>query len=82
MPRMRITGENRLPLCRESGGVLMESLHKHIVQDYTYRFIVDDVSNNGSEYRCSIYDDENNLCGEGWGSTTLEATLDAMKGSY
>jgi hypothetical protein len=60
----------------------MESLHKTIVQDFTYRFIIDDVSDgNGTEYRCSIYDLELNLCGEGWGNTTTEATLDAMKGT-
>jgi hypothetical protein len=52
-----------------------------IVLDFTYRFIVDDVSDGeGTEFRCSIYDADENLCGEGWGSTTNEATLDAMKG--
>jgi hypothetical protein len=59
----------------------MESLHKSIVQDFTYRFIVDDVSDGkGIEYRCSIYDSENNLCGEAWGATPLEATLEVIKG--
>ena len=59
----------------------MESLHKAIVQDFTYRFIVDDVSEGkGLEYRCSIYDVEMNLAGEGWGSTPQEATLQAMEG--
>lgn len=52
-----------------------------IVLDFTYRFIVDDVSDGeGTEFRCSIYDTDVNLCGEGWGSTTNEAILDAMKG--
>lgn len=60
----------------------MESLHKAIVQDFTYRFIVDDVSEGkGEEFRCSIYDAEMNICGEGWASTPQEATLDAMKGT-
>ena len=59
----------------------MESLHKAIVQDYTYRFIVDDVSEGRKEeYRCSIYDEDVILCGEGWGSTPTEATLQAMEG--
>jgi hypothetical protein len=60
----------------------MESLHKAIVQDYTYRFIVDDVSEGRKEeYRCSIYDTDNDLelIGEGWGSSPTEATLQAME---
>ena len=58
----------------------MESLHKAIVQDFTYRFIVDDVSEGrGAEYRCSIYDTEMNICGEGWGKSPLEATKEAME---
>jgi hypothetical protein len=53
-----------------------------IIQDFTYRFIIDDVSEGkGEEFRCSIYDAEMNICGEGWASTTTEATLDAMKGT-
>jgi hypothetical protein len=62
----------------------MESLHKAIVQDYTYRFIVDIVSGQGDpiEYRCSIYDENMNICGEGWGATTTEATNEAFEGSY
>jgi hypothetical protein len=60
----------------------MESLHKSIVQDFTYRFIVDDVSEGRrEEFRCSIYDIENNLCGEGWGDTESKATFDALDGS-
>lgn len=59
----------------------MESLHKRIVRDLTYRFIVDDVSEGkGTEYRCSIYDPEMLLYSEGWGDTPLSATLEAMTG--
>jgi hypothetical protein len=59
----------------------MESLHKSIVQDFTYRFIVDDVSEGRrEEFRCSIYDIEGNLCGEGWGDTESKATFEAMEG--
>ena len=53
-----------------------------IIQDFTYRFIIDDVSEGREEeYRCSIYDQEMNLAGEGWGSNPREATLQAMEGS-
>ena len=59
----------------------MESLHKSIVRDLTYRFIVDDVSDGkGIEYRCSIYDTDMVLFSEGWGDTPLEATLVAING--
>lgn len=59
----------------------MESLHKRIVRDLTYRIIVDDVSDGkGTEYRSTIYDMEMVIFGEGWGDTPLEATLNAMTG--
>lgn len=57
----------------------MESLHKRIVRDLTYRIIVDDVSEGkGTEYRATIYDTELLIVSEGWGDTPLEATLEAM----
>lgn len=59
----------------------MESLHKNIVRDLTYRIIVDDVSDgNGTEYRATIYDMEMVIFSEAWGDTPLEATLNAMNG--
>jgi hypothetical protein len=59
----------------------MESLHKSIVQDFTYRFIVDDVSNGKrEEFRCSIYDADNNLWLEGWGDTESKSIFEAMEG--
>lgn len=59
----------------------MESLHKRIVRDLTYRFIVDDVSEGkGTEYRATIYDEDLLILSEAWGPTPLEATLLAMNG--
>lgn len=57
----------------------MDSLHKRIVRDLTYRIIVDDVSDgNGTEYRATIYDTDQLIVSEGWADTPLEATLEAM----
>lgn len=57
----------------------MDSLHKHIVRDLTYRIIVDDVSEgNRTEYRATIYDTDLLIVSEGWADTPLEATLVAM----
>lgn len=59
----------------------MESLHKSIVRDLTYRIIVDDVSEGkGKEYRATIYDTELLILSEGRGDTPLNATLEAMTG--
>jgi hypothetical protein len=59
----------------------MDSLHKSIVRDLTYRIIVDDVSEGkGKEYRATIYDTELLILSEGWGDTPLNATLEAMTG--
>ena len=49
-----------------------------IIQDYTIRIVVDDVSENGTEYRSSIYDDQLDLIAEGWGQTPELATKQAM----
>lgn len=50
-----------------------------ILQDFTLRFITDDVSDGrGSEYRCSVYDEDSNLIGEAWADNHAEAMLEAI----
>jgi hypothetical protein len=51
-----------------------------IVMDFNLRFIIDDVSDGeGTEFRCSVYDSENNLISEGWADTPNLATKQAME---
>lgn len=50
-----------------------------VIRDFTIRIIVDDVSDNGTEFRASIYDEDLDLVGEGWSETTEQAIADAME---
>jgi hypothetical protein len=49
-----------------------------IVEDYTLRVIVDDVSEDKTEFRASVYNDGGNLIGEAWEDTPNKAALVAI----
>lgn len=55
-----------------------ETIKDEIIEDFTLRFIIDDVL-DGKEFRCSIYDRENNLVSDGFGDTPKQATMNAME---
>lgn len=55
-----------------------ETIKDEIIEDFTLRFIIDDVL-DGKEFRCSIYDGENNLMCDGFGDTPKQATMNAME---
>lgn len=49
--------------------------------DYRLRVIVDDVSDGKrTEFRASIYDENNDLLNDGWGATVGNATHNALIG--
>ncbi len=51
-----------------------------IILDFYLRMIIDDISDGkGTEFRCSVYDAENNFICEGWGQTPNLATKQAME---
>lgn len=54
-----------------------------VVDDSTLRVVVDDVSEGRrAEYRASVYDEDDELIGEGWGKTLAEATAEAIRYAY
>ena len=50
----------------------------NIIQDYKLRVIVDDVSEDETEFRASVYNDGGNLIGEAWEDDTEKAVLVAL----
>jgi len=76
------------PLCGYCGNALencqckdeTEPIKDDIVLDFYLRLIVDDISEGQrKEFRCSVYDSENNLITEGWAETPNLATKQAME---
>lgn len=49
-----------------------------IIEDYGLRVIVDDISEDETEFRASIYNDGGNLIGEAWEDTPRKAVLVAI----
>jgi hypothetical protein len=49
-----------------------------IIEDYTLRVIVDDVSGDRTEFRASVYNDGGNLIGEAWEDNTQKAVMVAL----
>ena len=50
-----------------------------VVFNQRYTIEVDDVSDNkGTEFRCSIYNEFNDLEHDGWGSSVHEAIVEAI----
>jgi hypothetical protein len=49
-----------------------------IIEDYKLHIIIDDVSEDKTEFRASVYNDGGNLIGEAWEDDTEKAALVAL----
>jgi hypothetical protein len=50
----------------------------NIIEDYKLHIIIDDVSEDETEFRGSVYSDTGNLIGEAWEDTPNKAALVAI----
>jgi uncharacterized membrane protein affecting hemolysin expression len=50
----------------------------NILEDYKLHIIIDDVSEDRTEFRASVYNDSGNLIGEAWEDTPNKAALVAI----
>jgi uncharacterized membrane protein affecting hemolysin expression len=49
-----------------------------IIEDYKLHVIIDDISEDETEFRASVYSDTGNLIGEAWEDTPNKAALVAI----
>ena len=53
-----------------------------IIEDYKLHIIIDDVSEDRTEFRASVYNDGGNLIGEAWEDTPKKAALVAITDAH